>query len=70
MTKVMSKTAEEQIVEHLEENGQSYTWLANKIGLSVGHLHLVLKGEGENKKILTKKNLDKINEVLKTKFKV
>lgn len=69
MPKVINKTPEELIVEHLEANGQTYTWLAKKLDLSVGHLHLVLKGEGENKKALTEANLSKINETLGTNFK-
>jgi len=68
MNKTIERTPEEKIVDHLEANGQKYTWLAEKIGISVGHLHLVLKGEGLNKKALTQDNLDKINDVLGTNF--
>jgi len=63
------KTPEEQIVEHLENNGQKMNWLADKIGLSAGHLHSVLKGEDNVKRELTEENLKKINEALGTKFK-
>ena len=63
------KTPEEQIVEHLENNGQKMSWLADKIELSAGHLHSVLKGEDNVKRELTDENLKKINEVLGTKFK-
>ena len=62
-------TAEQQIVAHLINNGQKLVWVAKNIGVSPGHLFLVLKGEGERKRDLTKKNLDKINELLKTDFK-
>ncbi len=68
MEQTVTKTPEELIVGHLEANGQKYTWLADKLELSVGHLHLVLKGKGDDKKVLTEKNLNKINEALGTKF--
>lgn len=60
---------EEQIVNHLEANGQKFNWLAEKINLSVGHLSLVLKAQGLEKRDLTPENLAKINEVLGTDFK-
>jgi hypothetical protein len=61
----MSRTTPEKIiVKHLQENGQTFTWLAGKIGRSVSHLHLVLKGKGKNKKPLTDVNKQKIAEAL------
>jgi len=70
MTTALIKTPEKLIVEHLEKNGQKMSWLADKIGLSSGHLHSVLKGK--KKKVqrgLTEENLIKINRVLGTEFK-
>jgi len=68
MSKVKQLSAEEKIISHLEENGQMLNWLAGKIGLTVGHLHSVLKGKDGVKRSLTMANLKKINEVLKTDF--
>ncbi len=65
----LQKTTEEQITGHLKYNGQKLSWLADKIGLSLGHLHSVLKGEGKVKRELTEDNLQKINAALGTKFK-
>lgn len=64
-----TKTPEELIVEHLESNGQKMSWLAEKIGVTAGHLHSVLKGKGFSKRDLTDDNLIAINEALGTKFK-
>lgn len=69
MASIETKSAEELIVEHLENNGQMMKWLADKIGVTAGHLHSVLKGEGNVKRELTDENLEKINEALGTKFK-
>lgn len=68
MTKISKKTPEQLILEHLHDNGQKMTWLAGKIGISVGHLHSVLKGEDFTKRLLTEDNRKKINEVLGTDF--
>ena len=62
-------TPEELIVAHLEANGQKFSWLADKIGVTAGHLHSVLKGVENTKRELTDENLEKINEALGTKFK-
>lgn len=67
-TKPKAPTPEELIVKHLEDNGQKMSWLAQKIGVSQGHLHSVLKGSGYTKRDLTEKNKEKINEVLGTDF--
>lgn len=69
MEQIETKTPEELIVEHLENNGQKLNWLADKIGLSVGHLHSVLKGVDDRKRDLTEDNLKAINEALGTTFK-
>lgn len=69
MAETITKTPEELIVEHLQENGQKFSWLADKIGVTSGHLHSVLKGLGFSKRELTKENLKKINDALGTKFK-
>lgn len=66
--KVIIKSTEELIVKHIENNGQKLSWLDGKIGLSVGHLHSVLKGEGDVKRDLTPDNLIKINKALNTNF--
>jgi len=63
-----NKTAEQLIVEHLDRNGQKLNWLAEKIGLTPGHLHSVLKGEGNVKRELTEENKKKINEALGTNY--
>lgn len=68
-TKTQKLSPEEQIVKHLEDNGQKFNWLADKLGLSVGHLSLVLKAQGADKRDLTQENLNKINEILGTDFK-
>lgn len=69
MATIKTLTPEEQIVNHLEENGQKFIWLAQKLELSVGHLSLVLKAQGADKRDLTPDNLSKINEILGTDFK-
>lgn len=63
-----SLTVKQKIIKHLEDNGQKMSWLCNKIGVTQGHLHAVLKGEGKIERDLTKNNLDKINSVLGTDF--
>ena len=65
---VLKKRVEEMIVEHLNNNGQKLKWLADKIDVSVGHLHSVLKGDEKVKRSLTEENLKKINEALNTNF--
>lgn len=59
-------TAEEQILEHMEQNGQKLSWLAEKIPCSVSHLHFVLKGNEKTKRPLTDDYLSKINAALGT----
>ncbi len=61
-------TAEQRITAHLQDNGQMLSWLADKIGMTVGHLHSVLKGKGSVKRTLTEENLQKINKTLNTNF--
>lgn len=68
MAKQRTMTTEEKILAHLKENGQMLIWLSGKIGVSVGHLHSVLKGKDGVKRTLTKENKDKINKVLNTSF--
>lgn len=68
MPKIKELTTEEKIVAHLEENGQMLSWLAEKVGVTVGHLHSILKGKDGVKRTLTEENLIKINEALKTNF--
>lgn len=68
MPKVATKSPEELIVEHLENNGQKLSWLALKIGCTVGHLHSVLKGVDFTKRELTEENRQKINKALNTDF--
>lgn len=63
------KTVEERIVEYLASKGIMLSWLANTIDISVGHLHHVLKGEGNLKRELTDENLEKINKALEKEFK-
>lgn len=64
----MTKSPEELIVEHMENNGQKLSWLADKIGLTPGHLHSVLKGVEFTKRELTEENRKKINSALGTDF--
>ena len=59
---------EEKILAHMEDNGQKLKWLADKIEISVGHLHSVLKGKNGVKRNLTDDNRRKINEALNTSF--
>lgn len=68
MEKTVIKPVELRIVEHLENNGQKMSWLADKIGVTAGHLHSVLKGEGFSKRELTFENREKINTALGTDF--
>jgi len=68
MPKVETQTPEELIVQHLENNGQKLTWLAEKIGCTTGHLHSVLKGVDFTKRELTEENRKKINEALGTDY--
>lgn len=62
------QTPEELIVKHLEDNGQKMSWLADKINVTVGHLHSVLKGDEKVKRTLTEENRKKINELLGTSY--
>lgn len=68
MPKVMTKSPEKQIVEHLENNGQKLSWLADRIGITPGHLHSVLKGVEFTKRELTEENRQKINQALGTNY--
>lgn len=68
MVKEAPPTVEQRIVRHLNENGQKMNWLAEKIGVTAGHLHSVLKGENNVKRDLTEENRTKINEALGTNF--
>lgn len=68
MVKTKTLTPEQKIVAHLSDNGQKMSWLANKIGLTSGHLHSVLKGEDFTKRELTKENREKINNILGTDY--
>lgn len=68
MAKTQILSIEEQIVKHLDDNGQKMNWLAGKLGISPGHLHSVLKGEGNVKRDLTEDNRNKINELLGTDY--
>lgn len=69
MPLVKTKSPEQLIVDRLKDNGQMLTWLADKIGVTGGHLHSVLKGVGKVKRDLTDENLKKINAALGTNFK-
>ncbi len=62
------ETPEMLIVKHMEDNGQKMSWLASKVGVTPGHLHSVLKGEGFVKRELTDENRNKINEALGTNY--
>lgn len=68
MPNTMTKSPEELIVAHLENNGQKLSWLAEKIGVTAGHLHSVLKGVDYTKRELTEENRIKINQALNTDF--
>ena len=68
MAKAKELTTEEKILVHLKDNGQMLSWLAEKIGVTVGHLHSVLKGKEGVKRNLTDNNKDKINKALNTNF--
>lgn len=68
MPKIEIATPEELIVQHLADNGQKLSWLADKIGVTAGHLHSVLKGVDFTKRELTEDNRRKINEALKTDY--
>ena len=70
MSKIKTETVEQKIVNHLKENGQMLKWLSDGIGCSVSHLHSVLKGKKQVKRSLTANNLEKINAMLKTDFKL
>lgn len=52
------------IKEYLQERGIKQRWLANKTGLSDGHISNVL----ENRVLLTNDTLSKINNALKTDY--
>lgn len=69
MATVKIAPIEKLILSHLKDNGQKQAWLADKLGISKGHLHNVLKGDKKTKRELTQDNLDKINEFLGTEFK-
>jgi lambda repressor-like predicted transcriptional regulator len=68
MGKVKVSTVEQQILAHLNDNGQKLSWLAEKTGVSVGHLHSVLKGRSGVKRTLTEENKAKINQALNTNY--
>jgi hypothetical protein len=61
-------TPEQHILKHLEAHGTPIAWLARKIGTSRPNLHLMLKGEGSNKRTLAPEYRDKINQILKTNY--
>ena len=61
----ISTTLEDKIAEIMEENGQTIVWLSRKTGLSVGHLHNIIKGKGISKRRLTERNKAKISAALK-----
>ena len=67
-TKESLKTVEERIVEYMDSKGIKFSWLAEKVGISVGHLHHVLKGTDNLKRELTDDNLEKINIALEKEF--
>lgn len=52
------------IRNHLKNNGQTITWLAQKVQLDSKYLTAVLIGHHP----LTEKNRQKINEVFKTEY--
>lgn len=52
------------INKHLKENGIMQSWVASKIGISRSHLLNILT----QKRTLSEKNKQKINETLKTNF--
>lgn len=68
MAKTITLSIEEKIVLHLKENGQKMSWLADKLEVTPGHLHSVLKGEGINKRDLSEDNRIKINKFLGTDY--
>jgi uncharacterized protein YehS (DUF1456 family) len=61
-------TPEEQIVNHLKENGQKIQWLADRVGFSRQYIGLILTGKGKDKKRLTPEIREKINTILKTNY--
>lgn len=63
------KSVQKQIIKHMEDNGQKLIWLSKKVGISLSHLHIVLKGSKTSKRVLTPENLEKINQALRTNFK-
>lgn len=54
------------IKEYLQERGIKQRWLANKTGLSDGHISNVL----EDRVLLTKDTLNKINKALELDFNI
>lgn len=56
--------ARDLVLEHLRKFGIKQTWLADKLGISDGHLTLIFQKERD----LTESNLEKINDALGTDF--
>lgn len=64
------KDVRSEILTYLEETLQrKLPWLANKTGISYGHLYFILKNKEEKRK-LTEDNLSLINKALGTNFKL
>lgn len=62
------KDIAEEILNHLHEKEErKLPWLSNKTGISYGHLYSVLV---KKERRLTEDNLKKINNALKTNFKL
>ena len=63
-------TTENKIIQHMNDFGIKFSWLAEKVGVSKGHLHLVLKGgkDGKEKRELCEDLKNKINLALGTSF--
>jgi len=67
---IEEKSTEEKILDALQERGASLSWLARQTSYSYTHFYNVFKQPGQFKKKLTKQMLNKVNEVLKTDFKL
>jgi len=54
------------IKDHIENNGLKKGYIAEQMGLSIGHFSKIINQERE----LSKSNLEKLNEILNTDFEL
>lgn len=59
-----------EIVKTIDSKGMKYSFIAAKLKVSASHLHFMLKSRDSNCRPLTQEDLDGINAILETEFKL